>query len=111
MAVDLLPLVNSKFAEAVQTTQYTATDCITIIDKFTATNVDTVDGTITIHIVPSGGSVLASNMIIKAREIAPGETYTMPELTGQTLNNGDLISIIASAANAIVIRISGREIT
>ena len=42
---------------------------------------------------------------------APNETYTFPEIVGQVLANGGFISTIASAANALTIRASGREIT
>ena len=111
MAVNSLNLIEPKTVESSQTTQYVATDCITIIDKFTATNVDASNRTVTINIVASGGSPTLANTIVKSREIAPNETYTMPELIGQILNNGDYISAIASASNSIVIRVSGREIT
>ena len=40
MAVQVKVLVPAKIAESAQTTQYTATNVTTIIDKFTATNYD-----------------------------------------------------------------------
>ena len=80
-------LLESKYAENAQTTQYTAgTGVRTIIDKFTGYS-------------PAGGT------------LAAGETYTFPEVVGQILNAGDFVSTLAAAASSVVIRISGREIT
>jgi hypothetical protein len=41
----------------------------------------------------------------------PGETYLCPELVGQALEPGGFISTIASAATALTLRVSGREIS
>ena len=86
-------------------------NCRTIIDKFTATNTSAANATISVNIIQSGGSAGNSNLIVDAREIAPGETYTMPELVGQVLDPSAFLSTIASSATAITIRASGREIT
>jgi hypothetical protein len=40
-----------------------------------------------------------------------GESYSCPEACGQWLENGDRIVTQASAAAAITIRVSGREVT
>lgn len=111
MAVTVKTLIAPKQAEATQTGQYTAVNCRTIIDKFTATNTSAANATISVNIIQSGGSAGNSNLIVDAREIAPGETYTMPELVGQVLDPSAFISTIASSATAITIRASGREIT
>jgi hypothetical protein len=111
MSVLVKTLIQSKQAENAQTTQYTATNCKTIIDKFTATNTSAGNVTLSVNLVASGGSAGASNLIMDARAIAPGETYTFPELVGQSLEPGGYISTIASAATSLTIRASGREIT
>lgn len=111
MSVNVKTLVQSKQAEAAQTTQYTATNCKAIIDKFTATNTTGANVTIAVNVVTSGGSVGDSNLVVDDRAIAPGETYTFPELVGQVLEPGAFISTIASAAASLTIRASGREIT
>lgn len=111
MAVTPKTLVESKFCESSQTTQYTATGVTTIIDKFTATNVYTAAQTISVNLVPSGGSAGSSNLVVKTKTLQPGECYTMPEIVGQILGPSDFISCLAGAANEIVIRISGREVT
>lgn len=111
MAVVAKPLINSKQMESSQTTQYTATNCTAIIDKATVTNTSAGNLTFSVNLVTSGGSAGASNLIIDDRAIAPGESYTCPELVGQVLANGGFISTIASAATSLTLRVSGREIT
>jgi hypothetical protein len=111
MSVLVKTLIPSKQAEASQTTQYTATNCKTIIDKFTITNTNTTNVTISVNLVTSGGTAGVSNLIVDTRSVAPDETYTCPELVGQVLEPGAFISTIASAATSLTIRASGREIT
>ena len=111
MSVLVKTLIPSKQAEASQTTQYTAVNCKTIIDKFTATNTSAGNVTISVNLVTSGGSADVSNLVVDLRAIAPDETYTFPELVGQVLESGGFISTIASAATSLTIRASGREIT
>lgn len=111
MSVLVKTLIPAKQAENAQTTQYTAINCKTIIDKFTATNTSAGNVTFDVNIVTSGGSAGVSNLIVDTRSIAPDETYTFPELVGQVLESGGFISTIASAATSLTIRASGREIT
>lgn len=111
MAVTVKTLIPAKQAENAQTTQYTASNVRAIIDKFTGTNTSASNVTLSVNLVTSGGSAGASNLIVDARTIAPDETYTFPELVGHSLDPGGFISTIASAATAITIRASGREIT
>lgn len=111
MAVTAKPIIPAKYAENAQTTQYTATNCRTVIDKFTATNVSASNATFSINIVPASGAAGATNLIMKTRSIAPNECYTCPEVVGHSIEPNGFISTLASAASAIVIRSSGREIT
>lgn len=111
MAVTAKPIISAKYAENAQTTQYVATNCRTVIDKFTATNTSASNATLSINIVAAAGAAGATNLIMKTRSIAPLETYTCPEVVGHALEPNGFISTLASAASAIVIRCSGREIT
>jgi hypothetical protein len=111
MTVTPKTLLEAKYAENAQTTQYTASGVKTIIDKFTATNGSGSAATLAVNIVASGGAAGATNLILSPKSIAAGETYTCPELVGQILSAGDFISTNAGTASAIVIRISGREVT
>jgi hypothetical protein len=97
--------------EATNTTQYTATLCKALIDKATVTNTDTVNRSFSVNLIQSGGSATNANLIIDDRTVVPGETYNCPELIGHELDPGAFISTIASAATALTLRISGREIT
>ena len=110
MAVRAKALIESKQAEAAQTTQYTATNAYAIIDKFTATNTGSANQTLSVNLVANAGSPGFPNLIADARAIAPGETYTFPELVGHVLEPGGYISTLASSTD-ITIRASGREIT
>ena len=111
MAVIVKNLVPGKTVEAVQTTQYTATNVTTIIDKFTATNFSASAATISVNLVTSSFSAGNSNLITKTKTLQPSEVYTVPELVGQVLNPGDFISTLAGTASAINMRVSGREVT
>ena len=111
MAVTVKNIIPRKQAEAVQTAQYTAVNCKTIIDKFTATNTTGAPVLISVNLVPVAGTASDSNLVLKQRSIAPNETYTCPELVGQTLEAGGFISTLAGAATSLTISASGREIT
>lgn len=77
--------------------------------SFTNTNVGAQ--TVTLHIVPSGGSPSDANMVMKAVSIPAGGSYRAIELVGQALNAGDTIQALASAATSITPVISGAEYT
>lgn len=112
MTVTAKPIINGKLAEAAETTQYTApTGTRTIIDKFTGCNISAAAATLTARIVVSGGAAGTSNTIALTKTLAPGETYTFPEMVGHVLAAGDFISTLAGTAAAISIRASGREVT
>jgi hypothetical protein len=106
-------LVETKYAENAQTTQYTApAGTRVIIDKITASNNSGANQTLAINVVPNGGSAGASNLIVPAKTIVDTASPELfPGMVGRVLNAGDFISTLASAASAIVIRIEGREIS
>jgi len=110
MAATIKELIKSKYAENAATTQYTVASGRALLDSFTATNTSGSNATLTVYIVPSGGSSGASNAVISARTIAPGECYTCPEMVGKGLEVGSYIATLAGAASAIVIHSSGREV-
>ena len=111
MTVTVKVLVPGKIVENTQTTQYTAANVTTIIDKFTATNYSGTAATISVNLVTSAGSSGNENLITKTKTLQPAEVYTFPELVGQVLSPGDFISTIAGTASAINMRVSGREVT
>jgi hypothetical protein len=93
---------------AAQTTLYTSNGIRTLIDKITvyATNVCTV----TISLVPSGG-VASSTTIMESKTFLVGEAYIWPGIVGHTLEPGDFVSVLSTAAPGGNIRITGREVT
>lgn len=110
MTVTSKVLIPAKQAENAQTTQYTAVNCTTYIDKFSVTNTTSGNVTFSANVVTSAGAAGSANLVLKSRAIAPNETYLCPELVGQVLQPGDFISTIAGAATSLTIRASGREI-
>ena len=109
MAVSIQTLIDSKYAEDSQVFQFVS-DFTVFINKFTAVNVSSNSEQISVYLTDDG-SPADSNLIIDGRTIAPGETYTCPELINHALQSGAGIATLASAANAIVIRASGTVIT
>ena len=111
MTVTVKVLVPAKIVEATQTTQYTANNVTTIIDKFTATNYSATAAAISVNLVTVAGAAGNLNLISKTKTLQPAEVYTFPELVGQVLNPGDFISTLAGTASAINMRVSGREVS
>jgi hypothetical protein len=113
MTVTARNLVPAKLVENTQTTQYIVPTNATavIIDKFTATNISGSAATISVNLVTGSDTPGDKNLITKIKSLAASEVYTFPELVGQILPTAAFISTIASAANAINMRVSGREVT
>jgi len=111
MTVTVRVLIPAKTAENSQTTQYTASNVTTIIDKFTATNYSASAATISVNLVTAAGSAGNDNLITKTKTLQPAEVYTFPEIVGQVLAPSGFISTIAGTASAINIRASGREVS
>jgi hypothetical protein len=111
MAVNVKVLIPAKIAENTQTTQYTATNVSTIIDKFTATNYSATAATLSVNLVTQFDAAGNQNLIVKTKTLQAAETYTFPEIVGHVLAPGGFISTIAGTASAINIRSSGREVS
>ena len=113
MTVSNKVLIAPVLLAATQTTLYTApTGAKAIIDKATVTNVHATDNvSISVNLVAFGGSASTTNLLVDARVIAVGETYTLPEIVGHYLATGDFISVIAGGASSLSLRVSGRQVT
>lgn len=109
MSVTANPLFQAAYLAATDTTLYTAAGVRTILDKVTAHNTDTGAILVVFNIVPSGGTVGASNKVV-AKTLAAGEAYTFPEVVGHVLGPGDALSGVAATASKVVVRVSGREV-
>lgn len=111
MTVTAKVLIPAKIAENTQVQQYVAINVTTIIDKFTATNFSGTAASISVNLVSADDTAGNQNIITKTKVLQPSEVYTFPELVGQILDRNGFISTLAGSANAINIRVSGREIT
>jgi hypothetical protein len=111
MTVTVKVLIPAKTAEGSQTTQYTATNVTTIIDKFTATNFSFFPVLLNVNLVTAGDTAGNENLITQQKTLEASEVYTFPELVGQVLMAGGFISTVADMAEAINIRASGREVS
>ena len=111
MTVTVSVLIPAKIAENAQTSQYVSTGVSTIIDKFTATNYSAGAVTLSVNLVTAADTAGNQNLIVKAKTLQAGETYTFPEIVGSALSPSGFISTLASAATSINIRASGRVIS
>lgn len=108
MAFYLSQIVASQFVSNAQTTMFTSqTGQLVRLDAISVANVDSVSRTISINIVAFGGAAGAGNLTTKLQSILPGQTWNSPNEVGKVLSNGDFLSVIASAANALVITVGG----
>ena len=99
-------LIAPKLAEASQVTQYTVSTGKTMIDALVAANVGTANASISINV---GSGASADTLLLDAKTLKPGETYSVVDAFGAVMLVGDAISTLASDASTISIRASGRE--
>ncbi len=103
MASPALEIIPAQAAPTSQTTLYTSTLVVTRIDKLTVINTGVVNVSISINIVPSGGSVGTSNLTTNAQTLIPKQSWNSPNEQGHYLNAGDFISVLASGAGLTII--------
>lgn len=70
-------------------------------------NVTAAPVTVTVSIVPSGGAVDGTHVIVSAQIIAPNDTITLTEVAGVWMGDGDKVAVNASAATSIDSTLSG----
>jgi hypothetical protein len=66
--------------------------------------------TITMYVVPAGGTPTTANQVIDTVTVPANSTYISPELAGLVIPAGASLQGFASAANAIVVYASGVSI-
>ena len=102
-------LLQTKYLEDAETTQYTAPANVRAVrvDDFTVMNraVGTTD--LVVRVVPSGGTPGAEHELI-VKTLGIGELYEAPPIL---LGPGDFIRTNPSAASALVARMAGRVFT
>lgn len=111
MSVTAKKIIPGSQLTAAAATYYTApANTRTKISKLTFTNNDTVARTITLYLVPSGGSAGVTNLLTKAAPVGPGAVYEAFEAEGHVLQPGDTIQALADSASQVTIQASGLEI-
>lgn len=110
MAVTPTVLIPAKFASTAMTAEYTAATGTVIIDKMTATNISGGTISLTVHIVPPGGSVGSDNLVVQSTLIASGETRPIVGVMGHNLQSGAALWCQASAGSGLVLYASGRDV-
>jgi len=104
-------LLQGKYIENAETTQYTAPAGFrTIIDKATVNNATAAPVTLVLQIVPNGAAADAI-YVVKSFTVGAGRSDLLAELVGHILNPGDSISTLAGTSSALTIRLSGREVS
>jgi hypothetical protein len=112
MAVIAKVLAEGVLAPAANAALYQAPNATrTIIDKLTACNTSAAVATLSVHLLPPAGAAGPANIVVQAKALQPGETYTCPEVVGHVLAPGGIINITAGTAAVITVRASGREVT
>lgn len=86
---------------------YPSDNCVTAIDKLTATNESASTAVATVQLLSPDASQLESF----TKSIQPGATWPFPDVVGHVLAIGGSMKIICPTANAIKARASGRKFT
>lgn len=102
-------LVDGSQLDTTIATYYTATNVRARIDAIVLTNTTAGAETVTLHIVPSGGTADDTNCVLSAKSIAAGASYVPPGAIGQWLEDGGTLQALASAVTAITLVASGVE--
>jgi hypothetical protein len=114
MTTTKVVLFDTQFAPATDTEMYSSPSegAGTVVDKFTATNTDSVNRSIQVRLVPPDGTPTGTSFVIVVDKVlSAGQTYLFPEVVGQMLAAGGALWLEASAADTIVVRANGREET
>lgn len=112
MTVRAVAIVRNVQLPNVVAVQFTGpANTVTIIKRAVFTNTSAGVRTVTAHVVPSGGAVANSTMLINGQSLAippgAGSSYVAPELAGIVLNGGDTLQCFADAATAVTLTVNG----
>lgn len=111
MTTNSAVLLQGKLLENTQVTQYTSTNCKTIISLATITNTSASPQTVAINVAPAAGSADTENLVHPEFQLAAKETRLVPGLMGRRLDSGDFVSTIAGNSGVLSMRLDGLVIT
>ena len=104
-------LFESAFIPSTDTKIYEAVNVKASIGTIIASNNGLTTEQATIYLVSTGGAPGSSNTVQLNLTLRPGDVTPFVGISGQVLENGCSIWAKATAANKIVMRCSGREIS
>jgi len=83
----------------------------TLISKLTFSNASTTAESVSVHLVPSGGTADASNKVISDRTVNNGEAAAIYQLEGQVMEPGDSLHFASDTTGSVIVVVaSGVEI-
>ena len=88
----------------------TPASTVSIIEAVAATNVGSGTRTYTIHLVNSGDSANASNILVDAASLLEGEAEAVPVAVNHVLNDGDSLQALSDANTSVNLQVSVREV-
>lgn len=101
-------LVDGAQLTAAAAVYYTApANSLTTISAASVTNTTATARTVTVYLVPTGGTAGAGNVVCSGRVVAPGETFNVSGAIGQTLAAGGTLQALSDAATALTLVASG----
>lgn len=101
-------LVDGAQLTAAAAVYYTApANSLTTISAASVTNTTATARTVTVYLVPTGGTAGAGNVVCSGRVVAPGETFNIGGAIGQTLAAGGTLQALSDAATALTLVASG----
>jgi len=112
MATTLTQIITPQVVANSITTYYTVPTgkkCVT--RAITFCNPTGTARTVSVYIVPSGGSADNTTTLLKSYAVDTLETLTPSDLQNHVLQAGDTIDIIASSASSITVLGSGTEVS
>ncbi len=93
--------INTQAVGNSNTTVYTSSNSSAITD-LTLCNYSASTVTISLHVVPSGGTVANGNIMLKDLSIVAGDTYVLYGGAEKILlDNNDFINVICSATTSV----------
>lgn len=110
MATNKAVLLQTKYLEDAETTQYTAPTSVKVVmvEEFIVANRTAGPVALIVRVVPSGGTPGVEHELFPSKTLAAGEVFEVPPFT---LGPGDFIRTDPEAASSLVARISGRVVT
>lgn len=81
-----------------------------IVQKMTFANTTGTARTVTVYLIPSGGTASASNTVVTTHTVPANSEWICDPVQGHTLEAGAFIQALADGAAAVTIYASGLEV-